>query len=144
MKTNLFANGKHPRYWTTEERIERFLAASAQALAGEPIDADDLTAWHEVDDPLTGHQRELISNVVPEGERYSPLIWLKLREPGTHRVVRCRGWYDHIRESWIAQESHAAKNSVCGPGDSFGLGTYELGGCTGASRVGAIVGGITT
>jgi hypothetical protein len=62
MKTNLFMNGKPPRDWTAEERRERFLASTAQALAGEPIDADDSTPWYEVDDPLTSDERELISN----------------------------------------------------------------------------------
>ena len=29
MKTNLFTKGKHPRYWTAEERVERSLADTA-------------------------------------------------------------------------------------------------------------------
>jgi hypothetical protein len=114
MKTNLFKKVKHPRYSTAEERVERFLASTAEALAGEPVDAHDSTAWYEVDDPLTSYQRELISNVVREGERYSHLIWLKLREPGTNRIVRCRGWYDHIRESWSPRSARQRSIAFAG------------------------------
>ncbi len=91
MATNSFSNGKHPRYFTAEERRERFLAGKAKDLAGESIDVDDSTVWHEVDEPLTSQQRKLITDAMPERGRYSPLLWLKLLEPGTDRVVRCRG-----------------------------------------------------
>ena len=69
---------------------------------GKPIDADDSTAWHEVDEPLTRQQRKLIPHALRESERYSPLLWLKLLQPGTDSVVRCKGAYDHIAGVWFA------------------------------------------
>ena len=101
MATDLLVNSKHPRNFTAEERRERFLAYKAKALAGEPIDADD-TTWNEVDEPLTRQQCELLEDVLPKSGRYSPLLWLKLLEPGTDRVIRCRGRYDHISGAWFA------------------------------------------
>jgi hypothetical protein len=102
MTTDSFSNGKHPRYFTAEERRERFLASRAKALAGKPIDADDSTAWPEVNDPLTSQQRKLITDAMPARGRYSPLVWLKLLEPGTNRVVRCRGRFNYANGSWVA------------------------------------------
>jgi len=90
------------RHFTVEERRERFLASQAKALAGEPIDADDSTAWHEVDHPLTSQQRELIPNHAGETCRLSPLLWLKLLEPGTDKVIWCKGLFDHRSGSWFA------------------------------------------
>src|SRR5208283_4648536 len=58
MTTDLFPQGKHARYFTVEERRERFLASKAKALAGEPIDADNSTTWHEVNDPPTSQQHQ--------------------------------------------------------------------------------------
>ncbi|MDR3749215.1 MAG: hypothetical protein P4M04_13890 [Acidobacteriota bacterium] len=72
------------------------------------------THWHEVDGPLTSRQRKIIPHALRESDRNSPLLWLKLLEPGTDKVIRCRGRYDHIRASWIVQETPAEKNSVCG------------------------------
>jgi hypothetical protein len=69
MATNSFLNGKHPRYFTAEEGRERFLASRVKALVGEPINADDSTAWHEVDEPLTSQQRKLITDAMPERGR---------------------------------------------------------------------------
>ena len=57
-----------------------------------------------MNDPPTGQQRELIFDAVPESDHYSPLLWLKLLEPGTDRVVRCRGWYDHSGGAWFAED----------------------------------------
>jgi hypothetical protein len=94
MTTDLFPKGKHPRNFTAEERRERFLAHRVKALAGEPIEVDDSTAWHEVNEPLTSRQRKQIPDAVRD--RYSPRLWLKLLEPGTDRVIRCKGRYDHI------------------------------------------------
>jgi len=106
MATDLWANGKHSRNFTTDERRERFLASKAIVLAGEPIDADDSTVWHEVDHPLTGQQRKLISEELPKSGRYSPLVWLKLIEPGTDR-----GWFNHVSGCWFAGTSEAEQGS---------------------------------
>lgn len=100
MATDVFVNGKHPRYFTAKERRERFLAGRAKALAGEPIDVDDSTAWHEVDHPLTIKQHQQIPDAVRNG--YSPLLWLKLLDPRTDRVVRCRGRFNYANGSWVA------------------------------------------
>lgn len=102
MATDLCVNGKHPRNFTAEERRERFVASKAKALAGEPIDVDDATSWHEVDDPPTGQQRKLIPVSNGATDAYSPLVWLKLLEPGTGRVIKCRGRFDHVSGSWFA------------------------------------------
>jgi hypothetical protein len=102
MATDLCANGKHPRDFRAEERREGFLASKAKALAGDPIDADDSTEWHEVDHPLTVQQRELIPCPTGWTYRYSPLLWLKLIEPGTGSVIKCRGWFDHRSGCWFA------------------------------------------
>jgi len=102
MATDEFVNGKHPRNFTAEERREKSLASKAKALVGEPIDADDPSIWHEVDEPLTSRQRKIIPHALRESDRHSPLLWLKLREPGTDRVIRCRGRYDHISGTWFA------------------------------------------
>jgi hypothetical protein len=111
MATDLCENGKHPRNFTAEERREKFLAYKARVLAGEPIGGDDSTAWHEVDEPLTVRQRELIPCPTGWTYRYSPLLWLKLREPGTDRLIRCRGWFDHRSGSWFAGISEAEQGS---------------------------------
>ncbi|MDR3749160.1 MAG: hypothetical protein P4M04_13600 [Acidobacteriota bacterium] len=102
MATDVSVKSKHPRNFTAEERRERFLASTAKALAGKPIGAGDSTAWHEVNEPLTSRQRKLIPHALRESDRYSPLLWLKLLEPGTDRVVRCKGRYDHINGTWFA------------------------------------------
>ena len=105
---------QHPRYFTAEERRERFLAGRAKDLASEPIDAEDSTVWHEVDNPLTSQQRKLITDAMPERGRYSPLLWLKLLEPGTNRVVRCRGRFQHFNGLWVAGFSEAEEDSDSG------------------------------
>ena len=102
MATDLCANGKHPRNFTAEERREKFLASKATALAGEPIAPADSTVWHEVDHPLTSQQRDMIPVSKGATDGYSSLIWLKLLEPGTDRVIRCRGLFDHRSGSWFA------------------------------------------
>jgi hypothetical protein len=111
MTTDLFPKYKHPRNFTAEERREKFLAYKARGLAGEPICGDDSTVWHEVDEPLTVLQRELIPCPTGWTYRYSPLLWLKLLEPGTDRVIRCRGWFDHGSGSWFAGISEAEQGS---------------------------------
>jgi hypothetical protein len=111
MATDQCANGKHPRDFTAEERRERFLASKAKALAGEPINAIDSTEWHQVDHPLTVQQRELIPCPTGWTYRYSPLLWLKLLEPGTDRVIRCRGWFDHRSGCWFAGFGEAEQGS---------------------------------
>jgi hypothetical protein len=107
----MFVNGKHPRNFTAGERRERFLAFKAKALAGEPIDVDDAITWHEVDDPPTGQQRKVISEELPKPGRYSPLVWLKLIEPGTGRVIKCRGRFDQVSGSWFAGISEVEQGS---------------------------------
>jgi hypothetical protein len=102
MTTDSFSNDKHPRNFTAEEAREKFLAARAKGLAGEPIDPDDSTVWHEVDDPLTSQQRKLITNAMPERGRYSPLVWLKLLDPLTDKVIRCRGRFNYVDGFWVA------------------------------------------
>jgi hypothetical protein len=111
MATDLCANGKHPRNFTAEERRERFLASKAKILAGEPIDADDSTSWHEVDHPLTGQQRDLISREMRKLGRHPQVVWLKLPEPGTDRVIRCRGWFDHCSGCWFAGFSESEQHN---------------------------------
>ena len=111
MATDLCVNGKHPRNFTAEERRERFLASKAKILAGEPIEADDSTEWHEVNHPLTSPQREMIPISTGATDGYSSLVWLKLPEPGTDRVIRCRGWFDHRSGSWFAGISEAEQGS---------------------------------
>ncbi len=105
------SNGKRPRFFTAEEAREKFLAARAKDLAGEPIDADDSTAWHEVNDPLTSQQRKLITDAMPERGRYSPLVWLKLLEPGTDKVVRCRGRFNYVNGFRVAGFSEREDDS---------------------------------
>jgi hypothetical protein len=105
------SKGKHPRFFTPEEAREKFLAARAKDLAGEPIDADDSTAWHEVDNPLTSRQRKLITDAMPERGRYSPLVWLKLLEPGTDKVIRCRGRFNYVNGFWVAGFSEGEDDS---------------------------------
>jgi len=100
MATDSFSKDKHPRSFTAEEAREKFLVPRAKDLAGEPIDADDSTVWHEVGDSLTSQQRKLITDAMPERGRYSPLVWLKLLEPGTDSVIRCRGRFNHVSGSW--------------------------------------------
>jgi hypothetical protein len=111
MATDLFPKAKHPRNFTAEERREKFLASKAKALAGERIDVDDSTEWHEVDHLLTSQQHDLISREMRKIGRHSPMVWLKLPEPGTDRVIRCRGWFDHRSESWFAGFSEAEQGS---------------------------------
>ena len=105
------SNGKHPRFFTAEEAREKFQAARAKDLAGEPIDADDPTEWHEVDDPPTSQQRKLITDAMPERGRYSPLVWLRLLEPGTDRVMRCRGRFNYVNGFWVAGFSERENDS---------------------------------
>ncbi len=105
MASDAFSKDKHPRSFTAEEAREKFLTARAKDLAGEPIDADDSTAWHEVDDPLTSQQRKLITDAMPERGRYSPLLWLKLLDPGTDKVIRGRGRFQHFSGLWVARFS---------------------------------------
>jgi hypothetical protein len=105
------SKGRHPRFFTAEEAREKFLAARAKALAGEPIDAADSTAWHEVDNPPTSRQRKLITDAMPERGRYSPLVWLKLLEPGTNKVIRCRGRFNHVNGFWVAGFSEREDDS---------------------------------
>lgn len=111
MATDSFSKGKHPRFFTAEEAREKFLAARAKDLAGEPIEADDSTVWHEVDNPLTSQQRKLITDAMPERGRYSPLVWLKLLEPGTDKVIRCRGRFNYVNGFWVAGFSKGEDDS---------------------------------
>jgi hypothetical protein len=114
MATDLCVNGKHPRNFTAEERREKFLAHKARVLAGEPIDVDDSTVWQEVDHPLTSQQRHLIPVSKESTDGDFPLVWLKLLEPGTDRVVRCRGLFDHRSSCWFAGFSEAEQGSGSG------------------------------
>ena len=69
-------------------------------MASEPIDAEDSTVWHEVDNPLTSQQHQQVPDAARNG--YSPLVWLKLLDPETDRVVRCRGRFQHFNGLWVA------------------------------------------
>jgi hypothetical protein len=102
MATDQFPKAKLPYNFSAEERRERFLVSKAKVLAGERIDVDDSTGWHEVDHPLTSQQRDLISREMQKIGRHSPVVWLKMLEPGTGRVIRCRGLFDHRSGSWFA------------------------------------------
>ena len=88
---------------TAEERRERFLASKAKALAGAPIDIDDSTAWHEVDEPLTSEQRELTSDAVPESDRYSqPSSPTVMNSSLAQRLVKCRYYVQRLLRLFLA------------------------------------------
>jgi hypothetical protein len=99
MTDNLFQIGENPRYWTAEQRREKFMAWKAR-LASEPSNPFDLDVWHPVDDPMTSEQFDEFPDAPEDADGYSELLWVKFRHRSTGEVVVSKGHYEPFGGAW--------------------------------------------
>jgi hypothetical protein len=105
MPDNLFQIGENPRYWTLEQRREKFSDWKARQLASDPSNPFDLAVWHPVDDPMTSEQFDVFPDAPEDAGGCSALLWVKFRHRRLGTVVVSKGRYEPFSGLWHARQS---------------------------------------
>jgi hypothetical protein len=106
---------KEPRYFTTQERREKFKAYMALHHQGATQPVPMGARWHLLDDPMSLEQCDQLPPARPGIETRTPPVWVKYHHPDRREIVVAKGRFDYDGGVWTARICMGDDSDYIGP-----------------------------